>query len=485
MQKSITLLNILTMPKTVKLTLHFYFFVFTFFVLLISSFVNAQESKTVKTDTLKTGNIKQPNSPQAEEGDVKITDGTNTLIRITDEGTFGAIEIKNGVPSATTNKLYNDAGTLSFNGSSLSGGATQIDDLTDAKNDGSSLFFGFAAGNSDGGSNQNIGTGIRALTQNTLGKRNIAIGYEALSRNTSGSYNVAIGYNSLQQNTGSSYNTAIGYQALLYNTSSKNTAVGYQSLFDNTSGSSNTAIGYNSLTNNSSGYLNTSIGISALSSNTTGYQNTAIGSSSLYSVISGSKNTAIGASSLYSNTGSYNTAIGIQALNKNTSGSSNIGIGNDALNKNTTGNYNVAIGLRANYSNQNGSYNTIIGYKAGGGGVQSRNRSIFLGSNAGYNETTNDKLYIENSNSSSPLIWGDFANDLAAIHGKLGISTKIPTSKVDIEGSNGYDQFRMRTSYTPTSSSDANGEIGDTAWDDNYFYIKTNAGWKRTALSTF
>ena len=123
MQKSITLLNILTIPKTVKLTLHFYFSVFTFFVLLLSSFVNAQESKTVKTDTLKTGNIKQLNSPQAEEGDVKITDGTNTLIRITDEGTFGAIEIKNGVPSSTTNKLYNDAGILKFNGSSLDGGS--------------------------------------------------------------------------------------------------------------------------------------------------------------------------------------------------------------------------------------------------------------------------------------------------------------------------------------------------------------------------
>jgi hypothetical protein len=43
----------------------------------------------------------------------------------------------------------------------------------------------------------------------------------------------------------------------------------------------------------------------------------------------------------------------------------------------------------------------------------------------------------------------------------------------------------MRASYTPTGTADANGEIGDTAWNDDYFYIKTNAGWKRTVLSTF
>ena len=26
---------------------------------------------------------------------------------------------------------------------------------------------------------------------------------------------------------------------------------------------------------------------------------------------------------------------------------------------------------------------------------------------------------------------------------------------------------------------------GNIAWDDNYFYVKTSAGWKRTGLSTF
>lgn len=67
----------------------------------------------------------------------------------------------------------------------------------------------------------------------------------------------------------------------------------------------------------------------------------------------------------------------------------------------------------------------------------------------------------------------------------FGIGNNSPTSKVDINASNGYTQFRLRNSYTPTSTADANGNIGDIAWDDNYWYIKTSIGWKRTALSTY
>ena len=39
--------------------------------------------------------------------------------------------------------------------------------------------------------------------------------------------------------------------------------------------------------------------------------------------------------------------------------------------------------------------------------------------------------------------------------------------------------------YTPTGTSDLNGDVGDTAWDNNYFYVKTPYGWKRAALETW
>jgi hypothetical protein len=39
--------------------------------------------------------------------------------------------------------------------------------------------------------------------------------------------------------------------------------------------------------------------------------------------------------------------------------------------------------------------------------------------------------------------------------------------------------------YTPTNSNDGHGSTGDIAWDDNYVYIKTSAGWKRTQLESW
>ena len=39
--------------------------------------------------------------------------------------------------------------------------------------------------------------------------------------------------------------------------------------------------------------------------------------------------------------------------------------------------------------------------------------------------------------------------------------------------------------YTPISTSDPKGIVGDTAWDSNYFYVKTNDGWKRATLETW
>tara|TARA_S200002703_G_scaffold24300_1_gene21088 strand:+ start:3787 stop:5751 length:1965 start_codon:yes stop_codon:yes gene_type:complete len=39
--------------------------------------------------------------------------------------------------------------------------------------------------------------------------------------------------------------------------------------------------------------------------------------------------------------------------------------------------------------------------------------------------------------------------------------------------------------YTPTSSNDTYGNVGNITTDDDYLYIKTNNGWKRTSLQSF
>ena len=70
-------------------------------------------------------------------------------------------------------------------------------------------------------------------------------------------------------------------------------------------------------------------------------------------------------------------------------------------------------------------------------------------------------------------------------NGTVGVGVAAPTSQMDILAPKGYAQFRLRTSYTPTSSSDTNGNTGDFSWDGNYFYVKTPGGWKRSALTSF
>jgi len=39
--------------------------------------------------------------------------------------------------------------------------------------------------------------------------------------------------------------------------------------------------------------------------------------------------------------------------------------------------------------------------------------------------------------------------------------------------------------YTPINSDDEYGQIGETVWDDDYIYIKTNSGWRRSNLESF
>ena len=95
----------------------------------------------------------------------------------------------------------------------------------------------------------------------------------------------------------------------------------------------------------------------------------------------------------------------------------------------------------------------------------------------------NTQISFRRSDSYHFGLW-DTVNYRLAIGG-LGTvpQTSAITSTLDITGSTGYNQLRLRNSYTPTSSGDTNGNVGDIAWDNNYVYVKTNTGWGRSALS--
>lgn len=84
--------------------------------------------------------------------------------------------------------------------------------------------------------------------------------------------------------------------------------------------------------------------------------------------------------------------------------------------------------------------------------------------------------------------WGIYQTNSAVknyFNGNTSFGSTSNTAKVDITGTAGYDQLRLRTSYTPTGTGDANGNVGDVSWDDGYIYIKTSAGWKRSELLSF
>jgi len=93
-------------------------------------------------------------------------------------------------------------------------------------------------------------------------------------------------------------------------------------------------------------------------------------------------------------------------------------IGYWAGGNNVDGQYNAFLGWRAGQGN-NGSNNVFLGYQAGEGTAGSGN--VFVGHEAGYFQgTRSNQLYISNSNTSTPLIWGDFANTRIKLDGNVG-----------------------------------------------------------------
>ncbi|MCD4681805.1 MAG: hypothetical protein K8R86_00870, partial [Bacteroidales bacterium] len=268
-------------------------------------------------------------------------DFSSNLLRV--NGTFDINDAYQfPTTDGTSGQVLQTDGSGELNWVTYAGGSVnEINDLSDGKTGGNSVFLGSGAGaDDDGTDNQNVAVGIEALTANTSGYRNTATGYQALDSDTTGYGNTANGYRALTGNTTGNYNTAIGYLALMAN---------------------------------------------------------------------------------------------------------------------KTGNYNTAIGRNANYANQQGSNNTIIGYEAGGRSDFYHNKSgnvflgyqagyktnfgsdanVFLGYQAGYNETGANKLYIENSDTIAPLIYGEFDNDILAFNANVGIGTTAPEAGLHVDDTDG------------------------------------------------
>ena len=268
--------------------------------------------------------------------------------------------------------------------------------------------------NNESGSS-NVAFGNNALQSNITGSQNISIGDSSMNKSTYGINNIAIGKNALQNSFGSDNSIALGQNALLNTGSSNNIGVGHFALENNISGVANSAFGYVAL-HKSVGDFNSAFGYRTLE-NTNSDRNTAFGSFAGYNVTSGRQNALFGSEAMTSNkTGEYNSVFGDQGLWSDTIGS-----------------FNTVMGSQALYLSVGSSNNTCVGYQAGyntnGGG------NVFLGHQAGYFETGGHYLYIDNTSTADPLIWGDFIGDSLTINGYLTSEQKFEAkSEVTVQG---------------------------------------------------
>ena len=97
---------------------------------------------------------------------------------------------------------------------------------------------------------------------------------------------------------------------------------------------------------------------------------------------------------------------------------------------------------------------------------------FFLGYNSGRNETGSNKLYIENSNSSTPLIGGDFSTN------KLGVNTDITaiTHTLTVGGTAKIDEvLNLKPGTAPASPAE-----GDVYYDATLKKLRvyTGAAWE-------
>lgn len=190
-----------------------------------------------------------------------------------------------------------------------------------------------------------------------------------------------------------------------------------------------------------------------------------------------------------------------------------------------TGNYAIAMGAGTtasrNYSTAMGHFTTASGLTStamGWGTTASGSVSTAMGegttASGSFSTAMGRSIKVNGDYSvgiglSSTLYTINPDNVMSIMGGNVGIGTTNPAHLLDVSGgSDIVAQFSGRVKgvdavnddefvtkgqvksinpsyYTPTCTSDPNGNVGDTAWDSNYLYVKTSDGWKRAALETW
>lgn len=246
----------------------------------------------------------------------------------------------------------------------------------------------------------------------------------------------------LNTGTGGTGNTFLGYQAGM-----------------NTTGNQNVFIGH-SLTNNNNISYSVNIGNSS---------NIGTGGVSI-----GYNNSVTGGGVVIGRNSHAGSGIAIGQSVYSSGGRNNILLGNE-IGIDLTGNNNndnIFIGHESAKELFNSNRNIFIGNYTGFQSQGSNN--IFIGHEAGVESNGNNLLFIENSASLTPLIWGDFAEDLLKFNGKVGVGYgfgNFPTEAGTVDVSS-YNLFVNGGILTEEVRVMLKNQWADYVFEENYNLLK-------------
>ena len=303
-----------------------------------------------------------------------------------------------------------------------SGGATDLNGLTDCLVDTGSLYVGEVPSGLSGNPQGNTVLGIDAGNGNTNGTENTNIGYQAGYSNATGTNRVCVGYEAGKNGTG---NTGVFVGALA---------------------------GQGSGTNNGTGSVG--IGWGALRSYSTGNNNIAIGFQAARSIGGGVTDAVmVGNSAGYSNTANDVTLVGRDA-SRNNSATGTVSIGYQAGYSNTSGGNNTNIGYKAGYSTTTGASNTTLGYNTLG--YHNGNNNVAIGGNAmqgssSFTGTGADNVAIGyNAGGSVPTAYSN-----SVLIGKDAVTSPIGASNFIVLGNSSHTTLQI----PGIQSGASNGEV--------------------------
>jgi|GEM_PF-3587266 len=199
---------------------------------------------------------------------------------------------------------------------------------------------------------------------------------------------------------------------------------GFAGAADDLSNNQNVFVGHSSGRNNITGVRNVAFGALSLLNLLSNNDNTAIGYRSSEGFQDARRNVAIGTNTLLANVSTDNhVAIGYQCLQSHNDRFNNVGIGRQSLTSSMDGRSNVAIGNLSLNSGTSVSFAVAVGDEAGA--QVSNNRGIYLGFEAGSETTSGNRLFIDNSSTANPLIFGDYSADAIVINDHLRVMQDI------------------------------------------------------------